>query len=143
MGLLGRLFGGERQEVAPLDPSSAAASRLERDRAALEDFARRVHDKLELVPGERATYVFIGRPPDAFGIAWLERGEEHNFKRLVKEKGLSAAEVQGRSEELRAAYARSAGEPRFRADFGGKHVLVTPSAALEREVVEIIHRVEG
>jgi hypothetical protein len=140
MGLLGKLFGGERQRP-PLDPSSSVAARLQRDRPAIEEFARRVHDKLELVPGDRATYVFIGKPPDAFGIAWFERGEEHNFKRLMKEKGLSTVEMQRRSDELRAAYVRSAEEPRFTADFGGKHVLVTPSPALERDVVEIVHRV--
>ena len=79
-----------------------------------------MHDKLELVPGERAIYVFIGRPPDAFGIAWLEHGEEHNFKRLMKEKGLSEGEVRTRSEELRTAYVRSKDEARFTADVGGK-----------------------
>jgi hypothetical protein len=140
MGFLGKLFGTEKERL-PLDPSSAAARRIERDHVALDAFARKVHDKLELVPGERAVYAFIGRPPDAFGIAWIEDGEEHNFKRLMKEKGLSELQVKQRSEELRAAYGRSAEEPRYTTDVGGKHVLVTPSATLERELVEIIHRV--
>jgi hypothetical protein len=140
MGILGRLFGGE-QEHLPLDPASTAATRLQRDKAVLEEFAHRVHDKLEFIPGSRATYVFIGKPPDAFGIAWIEYGEEHNFKRLMKDKGLSQREVQVRSDELRQAYIRSKGEPRYRADIGGKHVLVTPSSSLEQELVEIIHRV--
>lgn len=141
MGFLGKLFGSDREHL-PLDPSSTAAARLERDRAMLEEFARKVHDKLELVPGNRATYVFIGRPPDAFGIAWFEYGEEHNFKRMMKDRGLTQREVQVRSDELRAAYLRSKDEPRYRAEIGGKHVLVTPSSTLEREIVEIIHRVE-
>jgi hypothetical protein len=140
MGFLGKLFGSEKEHL-PLDPSSQAAARIERDRAALEEFAHRLHDKLELVPGSRATYVFIGRPPDAFGIAWIEYGEEHNFKRLMKEKGLSQREVQVRSDELRAAYVRTQEEPRYTTELGGKHVLVTPSATLESEVVDIIHRV--
>jgi hypothetical protein len=140
MGILGRLFGGE-QEHLPLDPASIAATRLQRDKAVLEEFAHRVHDKLEFIPGSRATYVFIGKPPDAFGIAWIEYGEEHNFKRLMKDKGLSQREVQVRSDELRQAYIRSKGEPRYKADIGGKHVLVTPSSSLEQELVEIIHRV--
>lgn len=142
MGFLGKLFGGGK-EHAPLDPASPSAVRLERDRAVLDELARKVHDKLELVPGARATYVFIGRPPDAFGIAWIEYGEEHNFKRMMKDKGLSQQEVQLRSDELRAAYARSEGEPRFEAEIGGKRVLVTPSQALELDVAEIIHRVVG
>jgi hypothetical protein len=141
MGFLGKLFHTE-QEHSPLDPSSTAATRLQRDRAALEEFVRRVHDKLELVPGERATYAFIGKPPDAFGIAWFEYGEEHNFKRLMKDKGLSQREVQVRSDELRGAWIRSKEEPRYATEIAGKQVLVTPSAALERELIEIIHRVE-
>jgi hypothetical protein len=140
MGFLGKLFGSE-QEHQPLDPASPAARRLERDKGVLEEFAHKVHDKLEFVPGSRATYVFIGKPPDAFGIAWIEYGEEHNFKRLMKDKGLSQAQVQVRSDELRQAYLRSKDEPRYRADVGGKHVLVTPSSRLEEELVEIIHRV--
>lgn len=140
MGFLGRVLGTEKHHP-PLDPSSSAAARLARERTLLEEFAHRVHDKLELVPGERAIYVFIGRPPEAFGIAWLEHGEEHNFKRLMKEKGLSESEARTRSEELRAAYVRSKEEPRYTAEVGGKHVLVTPSPALERELIDIIHRV--
>jgi hypothetical protein len=140
MGFLGKLFGTEKERL-PLDPSSTAAQRLDRNRVVLDEFARKVHDKLEFVPGERAVYVFIGRPPDAFGIAWIEGGEEHNFKRMMKEKGLSELQVRQRSEELREAYARAKEEPRYTTDIGGKHVLVTPSATLERELVEIIHRV--
>lgn len=142
MGLLGKLFGGEDKEHLPLDPSSQAATRLERDRRGLEEFAKKLHDKLELVPGSRATYAFIGKPPEAFGIAWIEDGEEHNLKRLIKDKGLTQAQVQARSDELRAAYVRSQGAPRYRTDLGGKHVLVTPSPTLEQEIVAIIHRVE-
>jgi hypothetical protein len=141
MGFLGRMLGTEKHHLT-LDPASPAAARLALDRATVEEFAHKVHDKLELVPGERAIYVFIGRPPDAFGIAWLEHGEEHNFKRLMKEKGLSDAQVRARSEELRGAYVRSKEEPRYTAEIAGKHVLVTPSPSLERELVDIIHRVE-
>src|SRR3972149_3923047 len=125
MSLIGRLFGTEKEHL-PLDPSSPAAARLERDRPTVEEFARKVRDKLELVPGDRAIYVFIGRPPDAFGIAWLEGGEGHNFKRLMKGRGPPRREAQARPDELRAPYPRSKDEPRYTADFRGKHVLVTP-----------------
>ena len=141
MGLLGKLFG-EKEQHLPLEPGSLAASRLERDHAALEQLVAKLHDKLELVPGERATYAFIGRPPDAFGIAWIESGEEHNFKRLMNEKGLSQEEVRIRSDELRVAYQRSQGEQRYEATIAGKRVLVTPSPSLERDLVDVIHRVE-
>ena len=140
MGLLGKLFG-EKEHHPPLDPGSAAAAWLERDRATVEQLVAKVHDKLEVIPGERATYVFIGKPPDAFGTAWIEAGEEHNFKRMMKEKGLSQQEVQIRSDELRAAYQRSQGEQRYETTLAGKRVLVTPSPSLEREIADVIHRV--
>jgi hypothetical protein len=60
---------------------------------------------------------------------------------MMAEKGLSQQEVRVRSDELRAAYIRSKEEPRYKADIGGKHVLVTPSETLERELIDIIHRV--
>jgi hypothetical protein len=143
MGFLGKLFGGEKEEHLPLDPASPAAARIERSRLLLEEFARKLHDKLELIPGDRAVYAFIGKPPDAFGIAWFEGGEEHNFKKLMASKGLQQRDVQVRSDQLRAAYIRSKDAPRYATTLGGKKVLVTPSPALERELLQIIHEVEG
>jgi hypothetical protein len=142
MGFLGRVLHTEKQHAA-LDPASPAAARLEQHRAALDAFAHRLHDKLEIVPGDRGPYVFIGRPPDAFGIAWFVGGEEHNFKRALQEKGVSQEQVRALSDELRQAYLRARDEPRFAWTIGGKHVLVTPSATLEREVAEIVDRVAG
>jgi hypothetical protein len=141
MGFLGKLFGTEKEQHPTLDPSTPAADRLERNKGALERFARKVHDKLELVPGARAIYVFIGRPPDAFGIAWFEGSEEHNLKRLMADRKLSQRKIQAVSEELREAYQRARGEPRYVFSLAGKQVTVTPSAALEAELVKIIHEV--
>ena len=140
MGLLGKLFGSEK-EYQPLDPASPASATLGRGKQALEAFASKVQDKLEVVPGERALYVFVGKPPGAFGIAWLQDGEEHNFKKLMKDKGLSAARVQTLSDKLRDAYVRAKDEERFSYQVAGRTVLVHPSATLEREVASIIHEV--
>lgn len=141
MGLLGALFGGNHKDRAPLDPSSPVMPRLERSRATLEGFAQRVRDDLEIVPGEQGTYVFVGKPPKTFGIVWFHDGVESNFKILMKEKGLSAAQVQILSDDLRAAYTRTQSEPRYAWDLAGRKVLVTPSRALEQEVAQIIGRV--
>lgn len=138
MGLLGKLFGGEKDRP-PLDPASPAGARLERHRAIVEAFAAKLHDKLEVVPGETTLYAFIGNPPDAFGIAWFTGGEEHNLKTLMKARGLSQAQVQHISEELRHAYVRSADEPRFVFAAGKKKVVVTSSPLLEQELQKIIH----
>src|SRR5688572_13125158 len=107
MGLLGKLFGTEKEHHPALDPSSPATERIERNQVVLEGFANKVHDKLELVAGSRATYVFIGRPPDAFGVVWFEGSEEHNLKRLMADRKLSQAKVQAISDELAEAYQRT------------------------------------
>jgi hypothetical protein len=140
MGFLDKLF--HKKEYPPLDPASPVAAQFERYKGTLEAFAARIHDKLEAVPGDRAVYVFIGRPPDAFGVAWfLPDGVEHNFKTLMKNKGLQQRQIQVISDQLRAAYSRAQEEPRYAVSLSGKQVLIHPSASLEREVADIIHRV--
>lgn len=139
MGMLGKLFGGEKEERPPLDPSSPAGVRMERYREVATAFANRLHDKLEVVPTDRVLYAFIGSPPDAFGIAWFEGGEEHNLKTLMKARGLTQEQVGHISNELRHAYVRSQAEPRFTMAAGKKKITVTPSAMLERELQKIIH----
>jgi hypothetical protein len=142
MGLLATLFGGDKEHPA-LDPSSPTMERIERNRALLEGFAGKVKDKLEIVPGERGIYVFVGKPPDAFGIVWFHDGEESNFKILMKERGLSAQKVQLLSDELREAYKRNRTEPRYSWALAGRKVTVTPSPALEQQVAAIIRGVTG
>ena len=142
MGLLDKLFGTDTHQPA-LDPTSAGAARIEKSRSVLEAFAKKIHDKMEIVPGERAVYIFIGHPPDRFGIAWFEGTEEHNLKRLMADKKLSQQRINALSEELRGAYQRCSGEPRYRHMLGGKQVLVTPSLSLEAELLRILHRIEG
>jgi hypothetical protein len=142
MGLLGKLFGADKPQHPSLDPASRGAARIEQNRTVLEAFAKKIHDKLELVPGEQAVYVFIGHPPDRFGIAWFAGTEEHNLKRLMADKKLSQQRINLLSEELRAAYQRASGELRYGYTLAGKQVVVTPSSSLEAELVKIIHEVE-
>ena len=142
MGLLDKLFGTRKAQLPALDPSNPAVVRIDRDSATLSAFVASVRDKLELVPGSRATYVFIGRPPDAFGIVWFEGSEEHNLKRLMAERKLSQARAQVISDELRDAYERTMEEPRYAYTLGGKPLVVTPSAELEAALVKILHDVD-
>lgn len=140
MGFLGKLFGGE-QEHPPLDPQTPAGARFERHREVVTAFAGRLHDRLEVIPGEKYLYAFIGKPPDAFGIAWFEGGDEHNLKSLMKTRGLTQVQLGHISNELRHAYTRSVNEPRYSYQAGKKKVVVTPSATLEKELLKIIHEV--
>ena len=139
MGFLGKLFGGG-EEHPPLE-GTPAAQRFERHREVVTAFAGKLHDRLEVIPGEKFLYAFIGRPPEAFGIAWFENGEEHNLKSLMKTRGLTQEQLGHISNELRSAYMRSANEPRYAFQAGKKKVVVTPSASLEKELLKIIHEV--
>jgi ABC-type Fe3+-hydroxamate transport system substrate-binding protein len=141
MGLLGKLFGKE-QELPQLDPASVAAKRLEKAKAELEAFVSKMHDRLEMVPADNAVYVFIGKPPGMFGMAWFHDGKEHNFKTLAKDKGLSQKKVQNMAASLGEAYEKSMEEPKFSATIAGKKVIVHPSEALLMDVVKIIHELE-
>lgn len=142
MGLLGNLFGGEKPRPQ-LEQSSETAARLGRDRELLEGFAKRVQDKLEIVPAERGYYVFVGKPPGTFGIVWFHDGRESNFKTAMKDHGLTAAKAQILSDDLRAVYTQHKDEPRFSWTLAGRTVLVTPAPALAAAVQKIVARVEA
>jgi hypothetical protein len=138
MGLLDKLFGGGGEEYPPLDPSSAAAARIEAQRPALEEMASRVRDRLELVPAEQMILVFVGHPPERFGVAWFTKGEEHNFKRLLSEKGMTQLDLQRISDLLRVAYEKHQNEPRFTVVLAGRKLTVNPAAALATDVAGVI-----
>jgi len=140
MGLFGSLFSKEPQ-LPPLDPAAPAAGMLDRHRREIESFAGKVKDRLELVPTEKTLYVFVGKPPDAFGVVWLRDGKEHNVKTLMQEHNLPQPRVQVLSDNLRASYVRHREEPRFAATVAGRTVTVTPSQALAQEVERVISEV--
>ncbi len=142
MGMLGNLFGTEKH-LPPLEASSEAAMRLEKDREILEGFAKRVTDKLEIVPAGRGFYVFVGKPPGTFGIVWFHDGKESNFKTAMKEHGLSPEKAQMLSDELRDAYKQHKEAPRYAWTLAARPVTVTPDPMLAADVQRIIAKVES
>jgi hypothetical protein len=136
MGIFDKLLG-KGQNYPPLDPASPAASRLNTLQQQLEPFVKQVSDKMEIVPLEKEAVVFIGKPPDAFGAAWVHNGKISNFKTLMQDKKLPPDQVQLLSDKLRDAYVRSKDAGRFSAAIAGKTVIVTPSEALERDVTKV------
>jgi hypothetical protein len=84
-----------------------------------------------VVPADDSVYVFIGKPPKKFGIAWIEDGDKIvNFKSLVDEKGLSPDQLQNLSEELRKAYIAHQDKPRYTTNIRDREVVVIHSASL-------------
>ena len=140
MSLFGSLFSS-KPDYPAIDPSSTAASRIAQVKPPLGELAGRVKDPLEVVPAEQAAYVFIGKPPKRFGLAWIHDGEIYGLNTLVEEHGLKPLEVEKVVEQLREAYERNADVSRFCATVQDRDVVVTPSAKLEQEVHEIIDKV--
>jgi len=139
MGIFGKMFGSEPQ-YPDLAGNSTAAGQLEAIRSNLEKLAQDIHDPMEVVPTDDGAYVFIGKPPKKFGIAWIEGGEVKSFKTLMEEHGMSGQEVAKISEELREVYVRHHDTEHFRTKIADRDVVVTPSEPLENDVREILSR---
>ena len=140
MGLLGNLFGSKIDYPA-IDPNSTAAMRIAKIESELEELAEKVSDRLEVVPSKNAAYIFIGKPPAKFGLAWIHDGKVSGLNNLVQEHGMKPLEVEHVVEELRTAYEHANEAERFSTKVKNRAVVVTPSERLESEVHEIIARI--
>jgi hypothetical protein len=137
MGFFDKMFGG-RKDYPELDPASPVAGQLERMHSQLEELSGKVHKPLEVIPGEEDAFVFIGKPPKDFGIAWIEGDRLLSFKNLVEERGIDPKKLQPLAEKLRQVYEANQADPRYTAKIGGHDVVVTPSDDFRRQVREII-----
>lgn len=139
MGLFGNLFSS-KPDYPALDPTSPAANRVAEVEKELDKLAGQVNDRLEVIPSEHAAYVYIGKPPKKFGLAWIHDGKISGLNTLVEEHGLDPLEVSKVVDQLRAAYERNADVKRFCTNVHDRDVVVTPSRRLEQEVHEIIDK---
>ena len=140
MGILGQFFGG-KHNYPSLDSSTPAAKQLEAVRPPLEKLANETRDPLEVVPAEDSVYIFVGKPPKKFGIAWIEDGDKIvNFKSLVDEKGLSQDSLQNLSEKLRKAYIAHQDKPRYVTRISDREVVVIPSTSLLNNLKSVVEQ---
>ncbi len=143
MSILGKFLGGKR-DYPLLDSSTPAAKQLESLRSPLEKLANETKDPLEVVPAEDSVYIFLGKPPKKFGIAWIEGGEKIvNFKSLVDEKGLTQDNLQRLSEELRNAYIAHQDKPRYMTKISDREVVVIPSTSLFSNLKGVVEQTVG
>ena len=140
MSLFGNLFSS-KPDYPAIDPSSTAAMRIAAVKKQLGELAGQVKDPLEVVPADQAAYVFIGKPPKRFGLAWIQDGKISGLNTLVEEHGLKPLEVEKVVDQLRDTYERNADVSRFCTTVQDRDVVVTPSAKLEKEVHAIIDKV--
>jgi hypothetical protein len=143
MGILGKFFGA-KHDYPSLDRSDPAAKHLETVRSPLEKLADETRDPLEVVPAEDSVYIFVGKPPKKFGVAWIEDGDKIvNFKSLVDERGLSPTSLHRLSEELKKAYIAHQDKPRYVTRISDRDVVVIPSASLLNNLKGVIKQTVG
>ena len=140
MSLFGNLFSHQPSHP-PIEPGSVAAKRIAEVENQLEELANKVSAPLEIVPTEHAAYVFIGKPPKKFGLAWVHDGKVSGLNTLVEEHGLKPAQVERVMEELREAYERNTEAKHYSTSVKGKPVTVTSSERLESDVHRIIEEI--
>lgn len=136
MGLLKNLLGGE--ELPALPDDSYAVERVQRVMSGLQQLVSETNDRFEVVPAAESAYVFIGKPPKKFGMAWITGDEVANLAELAREKNYSPITLEKIEDELSAAYKRSEAHQRYVVSVDGQDVVVTPSQELENEVGRII-----
>jgi hypothetical protein len=143
MGLLDKIFGGQKNEYPPLEMSSPAGRTVEQVKGALEKLTKQINDPMEVVTGSDKTFVFVGKPPRQFGMLWIQGGEIHNFAKHAKEKNISQIQFQSLSEQLREAYQRNQSAERFSAKVADKTITVMTSDSLGTEVNRIVENLSG
>lgn len=136
MGLLKNLIGGEQHP--PLPDDSYAVERIGKVMPGLRQLIEETNDRFEVVPAEQWAYVFIGKPPKKFGMAWITGDTVENLGELARRKNFSPITLEKIEDELSDAYKRSETDQRFALDVEGREVIVTPSRDLESEVNRII-----
>ncbi|MCY1550172.1 hypothetical protein D9M68_864020 [compost metagenome] len=137
MRLLDKFFGSKVM-YPPLPPGSEAIGKLDEIKTPLEELAHKVSDHLQVVPAEHEAFVFLGKPPESFGIAWIHDGKVSSLNDMAKEHHLSQVEVGELIFRLGEAYQHASESPRYSAEFGGKQMVVIPSQGLEQEVHQIM-----
>lgn len=137
MGLLDKLFGS-KVEYPPLPAGDDALVQLDEVKAPLEELAHKVSDHLEVVPAEHEAFVFLGKPPKSFGIAWIHDGKVTGLKEFAEEHQMSQVEVGKLIVRLGEAYQHASEAPRFSAEIGGKQMVIIPSKGLEQEMHQIM-----
>lgn len=136
MGILKTLTGGDKHPPLPQD--NYAAKRIQKVEQELRQLVSETRDRIEVVPAMHSAYVFIGKPPKKFGMAWITDGKVANLGELAQRKNFSPITLEKIEDELADAYRRSEADERYTCDIGGETVIVTPSSYLESEVHRII-----
>jgi len=140
MGLLDKVFSN-KPDYPELAPDGQLAQQVQGVRQPLEDLMDQVKDPIEIVPAEERTFIFIGKPPKKFGVAWIEGTNVENFQKRAQDAGIGASRMEDISGKLRSAYEKYENSDRYVTDLAGRKVVVTPSNDLNRDINAIVNQV--
>ena len=138
MGLLNKRVSGHAPEYPLLNVFSWSGHKIAAVEWELQQLVEKVPGPLEIVPSNRAVYVFHGQPPKRFGLAWIDDGKIGGFYGLMTEHGVTPVEVRNALGALREAYAKHENTDHYSLMIKNRSVVVTPSEYLANEVQGII-----
>lgn len=142
MSFFNKLFGPSKA-YPPLDQTHPISQDLKKLQQPLDSLAQEVNDQLEVVPSEQTAYVFIGKPPKKFGVAWVRDGKIFNLKNVVEEKKIPPEKLEKVSDKLRKAYVRSKNDSRYSAQLGSQTLVVSASNQLKKEMDDIVQELDS
>ena len=116
MGLFNKLFSSKQDSYPPLQTDSYASQRVDAVHNELEALISETGERLEVVPAEKAAYVFVGRPPKKFGLAWIQENKVSNFKTLIEDHGVNPIKLERITRQLRSLRAFPERQSLFGAD---------------------------
>jgi len=141
MGLLDKIFGNKPADYPPLETKTELAEQFKRVEPELRAFAETIDEDIEVIPAPEETFVFFGKPPKVFGLAWIRKGQVKNMSEVFKEQKVAPHRAEAFAELLRSAYKGSADEERYSAQLAGRTVVVTRSDGLRKKVHDIVEKI--
>ena len=139
MSFLERLFG--RTSYPDLSEGHPLRQKLGAWEPQLRELAEQMHAPMEILPADQEAFVFVGKPPKRFNLAWIHDGKIETLKNIEQERHIPAKEMGRLVEDLAEAYSASDDGERYQAEIAGAKVIVNTSDQLEHRVDEILNRV--
>ena len=138
MGLFDKRAADEAPEYPLLDVFSWSGHKIAPVERELLQLVKKASGPLEVVPSDHEIYVFSGKPPEKFGLVWIQDGKIQGFYRLLKEHGVAPAEISKALDALRDAYAKYDNTEHYRLVLNDREVVVAPSIYSANEIRSII-----
>lgn len=138
MGLFDAFVGPKHPELAADHPAAATVASLGDGFAS---FVASANDRMEAVVGDGSTaYVFVGKPPKAFGLVWFEDGVRSDVRAEMEAHRMTRETASILVSGLGDVYTRHSAAERFAHKVAGHAVTITPSVEFHTDIANAIAR---